>query len=214
MLIRSFRSFANKLSDRNRTKKYNFFMSFFKPAGETKILDVGASENEYQENANIIEKKYKYPENITVLGVEHFNEFSKRYPKVRIVEYGGGHFPFNDKEFDICWSNAVLEHVKPGEGRERFIKEIHRTAKAAFVTTPNRHFPFEVHTRLFLIHWFPKKIFDKILEKTSNGWATGDYMNLMTYRDIVKLLEKCGIKKYKIVKNRILLFIVDFVIIF
>ena len=205
---------ARKLSDYNRMRKFRFFMSYFKPDISKKIIDIGASGNEYQRNANIIEKNYPYQENVTALSIEDLKEFNQRYPKVRAVKYAGGGFPFHDKEFDLCWSNAVIEHVKHGEEREIFLKEIQRVSKAAFITTPNRFFPFEVHTKLFLIHWLPKKIFDRILAMTGSRWATGDYMNLMKLGEIKELLKKCGITNYKIVKNRILGFTVDFVIIF
>jgi len=205
---------ANKFSDYNRIRKYKTFIDYFKPKINTKIIDVGASEGEYQENANIIEKRYSYPENIIVLGIDNFKEFPKRYPKVKIVIYGGDVFPFKDKNFDICWCNAVIEHVGNTYKQEKFLKEICRVSKKAFITTPNRYFPFEVHSRIFLFHYLPKRVFDKLLIKLGKSWVTGDYMYLLRLKDIKKLLLKCNINKYKIIKNRILGFVVDFVIIF
>lgn len=150
---------ANKFSNYNRIRKYKIFIDYFKPKINTKILDVGASEKEYKENANIIGKRYSYPENITVLGIDRFEEFPERYPKVKIVIYNGDVFPFKDKEFDICWCNAVLEHVGNRDKQEKFLKEICRVAKEAFITIPNRYFPFEVHTKILLLHYLPKKAF-------------------------------------------------------
>ena len=107
----TFRKIANNISNNNRLRKYRFFINYFKPGAKSRILDVGASEKEYQRNANILEKQYPYPENITVLGTDEYKEFCRRYPKVKTVIYKGGSFPFKDKEFDICWCNAVIEHV-------------------------------------------------------------------------------------------------------
>lgn len=45
---------ALKLSDNNRLKKYNLFIDYLKPDNRTKVLDIGASEKEYQQYANII----------------------------------------------------------------------------------------------------------------------------------------------------------------
>jgi hypothetical protein len=50
--------------------------------------------------------------------------------------------------------------------------------------------------------------------KTGKSWAAGDYMHLLSLREIKEILDKCGIKKYRIIKNRILGLIADFVIIF
>ncbi len=207
-------NFAKKISNKNRCRKLELFLKTFEISTCCKILDVGASEKEHQEHANILEKKYPYPENITALGVEKYDLFCKRYPKVKAITYDGKNFPFEDKSFDICWCNAVIEHVGDRENQEYFLGEIKRVAKSAFVTTPNRFFPFEVHTKLPLLHFLPKRIFDEILILLNKSWATGDYMHLLSLGDIKKLLEKSGISEYKVIKNKILGFTVDFVIIF
>lgn len=205
---------AFRVSDYNRIRKYQFFMRCFKPGPQTSILDVGASEKEYQENANIIEKRYPYPDRITVLGVDEYMDFNRRYPGVRIVKYDGVKFPFADKEFDICWCNAVLEHVGPRDKQMLFLREIRRVSKTAFVTTPNRLFPFEIHTRFFLLHYLPKKYFDIILKKLGKGWAADNYMHLLAKRDVIRLLKDCGISEYRIFANRIMGLAVDYIIIF
>ena len=53
------------------------------------------------------------------------------------------------------FSNAVIEHVGGRAEQRRFVDESLRVAPRAFVTTPNRWFPVEVHTRLPLVHWLP-----------------------------------------------------------
>ena len=137
---------ANQISKFNRIRKFNFFMAEFKPRITDKVLDVGANDIEYFPNDNILEKLYKTPANITVLGLHPYHELSKHYPEINCVTYDGGIFPFEEKSFDICWCNAVLEHVGNFEKQVTFIKEIKRTAQKAFITTPNRFFPIEVHT--------------------------------------------------------------------
>lgn len=210
----SINKIANQFSNRNRLNKYNYFLDYFKPSHNTKILDAGASEREYQENANILEKLYPYPENITVLGIDEYCDFRKRYPRVKVVKYNEDRWPFCNKEFDICWSNATLEHVGNRQKQKEFLKEAFRVAKKVFITTPNRFFPFEVHTRVFLLHYLPKGLFDRILTKIGPSWAVGNYMHLLTLRDIKRLLADCHINEYKIIKNRIFGLTVDFVIIF
>lgn len=210
-----FKKIAYKFSDNNRLKKYNYFIEYFNPTANTKILDVGASEKEFQKNANIIEKLYPYPGNITVLGIDKFKEFEKKYPKVKTVVYKERDaFPFKDKEFDICWCNAVLEHVGNRSKQKEFLEELRRVAKSSFVTTPNKYFPVELHTRVPLLHYLPKWIFDIILKRVGKKWATGNYMHLLSLKDIKKLLRQCNIEDYRIKKNRIFGFVVDFVIIF
>lgn len=206
---------AKKFSNRNRQRKYQRFLNCFRLTAQTPILDIGASEKEYHESGNILEKRYPYPERITVLGVDEYKEFCERYPKVKVVRYDGqSKFPFQDKEFDICWSNAVLEHVGERARQIAFLKEIRRVANRAFITTPNRFFPFELHTRTFLLHYLPKKYFDKFLIRMGKKWATGSYMHLLSLSELREILREAGINNYKIKKNWFMGFVVDFVVIF
>ncbi|HBE81125.1 MAG TPA: SAM-dependent methyltransferase [Firmicutes bacterium] len=204
---------ANRISKFNRVRKFNFFMNELKPRTTDRILDVGATDIEYTYNDNILEKLYKLPVNITVLGVESYNEFREHYPEIKCVTYDGTIFPFKNKSFDICWCNAVLEHVGNFEKQLSFIKEIERSSQKAFITTPNRFFPIEVHTKIPLLHYLPRKVFNKILQFIGRDWAAGNYMFLLSLKDLIYLFEKAGIKKYKIYKNKILFFTMTYSIV-
>jgi ubiquinone/menaquinone biosynthesis C-methylase UbiE len=206
-------SLAYWLSGRNRRKKWKIFMKKIKPKADMSVLDIGYTDREYSRYDNFLEKNYPYTRKITALGVEEPLEFSDNYPEVRVVKYPGSRFPFSDKQFDIAWSNATIEHVGGFERQLEFLKEINRVAKKAFITTPNRNFPIEVHTRTPLLHFLPKDFFDKYLKFTGQEWAAGDYMNLLSLGDIKRLLKMAGIKKYKIIKNRLGFLTLDFVII-
>ena len=188
-------------------------MKEFRLKESLKVLDVGFSENEYWETDNYIEKHYPFPENLIAISIDTPNKIKIRYPKVKFMKYEGTLFPFEDKEFDICWSNAVIEHVGNYNAQLIFLKEIIRVSKNAFITTPNRYFPIEVHTRTPLLHYLPKIIFDRYLTIIGKQWATGSYMNLLSETMIRKLLNDAGVKNFKIYKNRLLCFTLDFVII-
>jgi hypothetical protein len=72
------------------------------------------------------------------------------------VRADGRELPFADGEFDLGFSNAVVEHVAGGrEGQRSFVHELCRVSRRVFVTTPNRWFPLEVHTLLPFVHWLP-----------------------------------------------------------
>jgi SAM-dependent methyltransferase len=175
---------------------------------------VGFSDAEYSRSDNYIEKHHAYPEKLTALGVETPNEFPLRYPRVRVVQYDGIHFPFKDKAFDVCWSNAVLEHVGDENTMVIFLKEIKRVARTVFLTTPNKYFPVEVHTRTPLLHFFPKPVFDSYLRRIGKGWAAGDYMHLLSLKPLRRLLEAAGMNGYRVIRDRFLGFVLDYVVIF
>lgn len=205
-------SLAYKISSFNRRRKYQIFQKELAPTSADKILDVGFSDQEYGPDDNFLEKNYPFPEKLTALGIDKAEFFLKRYPAVKAVHYDGRQMPFADKEFDIVWSNAVIEHVGSREDQLLFLSEIARVGKKAFITTPNRHFPIEVHTRLPFVHWLPKKVFDRLVRFVGKDWAAGNYMNLLSRREIVSLLESAGIKDYRLIKNRLGGLVLDFVI--
>jgi SAM-dependent methyltransferase len=63
--------------------------------------------------------------------------------------------PFCDGEFDLVYSNAVIEHVGQFEEQLAFLREHARVGKHWVFTTPNRLFPVESHTLTIARHMDP-----------------------------------------------------------
>lgn len=63
---------------------------------------------------------------------------------------------FKDKEFDIVFSNSVIEHVGDDFQQESMAREIMRVGKAYFVQTPNLFFPIESHSCMPLYQFMPE----------------------------------------------------------
>jgi len=206
-------SLADKISNFNRARKYNYFLEMLKPLPTDSLLDVGFNDVEHSEFDNYLEQFYPYQSQITALGIIGNDHFSKKYPKVKVVLYDGKIFPFADKSFDIGWSNAVIEHVGDRDAQLLFLKEMLRTCKRLYFTTPNRYFPIELHTRIPLLHWLPKPVFYSILKITSKKWAAGDYMNLLSICQIKSLLKRADVTNYVIKKNRFCGFVMDYCVI-
>ena len=203
---------ARRVSGWNRRRKWELFLERLRPDASTTILDVGFNPFEATATTNYLEKHYDHLENITALGVEDPGEFSTRYPEVRAVRYDGDAFPFPDQTFDICWSNTVIEHVGDRDAQLLFLKEARRVARHVYLTTPNRHFPIEVHSRVPFLHWLPKPMFDRFLRRIGKGWAAGDYMRLLTKRELNGLLREAGFSSVEIIPNRIAGLPIDFVV--
>lgn len=207
-------SITQTVSKFNRQRKWKTFCQQYEITPKTTILDVGVNEEEYSAIDNFLEKNYPYQQNITALSIDKPIKFSARYPQINAIQYDGTHFPFSDNTFDICWSNAVIEHVGDNAKQISFLKEIRRTSRSAFITTPNKYFPIEVHTRTPLLHLLPKSFFYKYLRLINKEWATGNYMNLLSINDIKRLMQAANITDYKIKKNKLFFFTLDFIITF
>ncbi|NLF30212.1 MAG: class I SAM-dependent methyltransferase [Planctomycetes bacterium] len=207
-------SLAVRVSGRNRARKWRLFLREFPPTPQAAVLDVGYAGQDYSPVENYIEKHYPYPHRLTALGVDDPAAFQRLHPQVRAVRYDGGRFPFDDGQFDVCWSNAVLEHVGGQERQVAFLREIARVARRAFITTPNRWFPIEVHTHVPLLHYLPKRLFDRLLVGLGKGWAAGDYMHLLDGGGLRRLLDRAGVGRYRIVRNRLWGWTLDFAVLF
>jgi hypothetical protein len=185
-------------------RKLDQLVRFLKPGPDDSILEVGIATREYSAVDNFLIKNYPYRSKITALGLGDCSEFRNTYPDVPFVGYDGTRFPFHDGHFDIAHANAVIEHVGPLKAQELFLKEIARVCQRGMITTPNRNFPVETHTRVPLLHWMGKERFDRFLRLIGKDWATGDYMHLLTDKGLRLLAGKAGLKNYVIVRNRAL----------
>jgi hypothetical protein len=128
---------------------------------------------------------------------------------IPLIRYGGHSFPLRDRAVDIVHANAVIEHVGDDQQQVDFVSEMVRVArKTVFLTTPNRFFPVETHTNIFLLHQIlPKQILDNYLRWIGKSFATGTYMNLLSIRDlrlILNTVSKHQNISYKIISNRFL----------
>jgi SAM-dependent methyltransferase len=123
------------------------------------------------ETLNFFEELYPWPEQVTALGLTAGERFRASFPQIRYVQGDALALPFEDGAFDVVFSNAVIEHVGRPEQQRRLVAEVLRVARRAFVTTPNRWFPIEVHTRLPLVHWLPDGVADRAYDLARKPWA-------------------------------------------
>jgi hypothetical protein len=157
---RMLRRVASRVSLRSRERKLRQFLDLLAPGPETTVVDVGVTDAPFGDGStdNFFEAMYPWPERITGVGHTELDRFAAAFPSVRAVRADGRELPFADGEFDLGFSNAVVEHVAGGrDGQRRFVHELCRVARRVYVTTPNRWFPLEVHTLRPFVHWLPEE---------------------------------------------------------
>ena len=175
---------AHRVSLMARTRVYETFMDRMRPSAATTILDIGASDYEVPE-ANLLEKLFPYPSNITCATVGDPSHIARLHPNVIVTPIEAGKaLPFPDNRFDISYSNAVLEHVGGLVGRQSFLREAFRVAKSLFVVIPNRWFPVEHHTAVPLLHYAPP-LFRALLSRSKAAhWADPAVLDFLGKRQL------------------------------
>jgi SAM-dependent methyltransferase len=173
--------FIQELVIKVRKQLFDHFCEEMRPQPDSTILDVGVTD-ETSPAANMLEQCYRYPQQIVCAGLSDGRVIQQSYPGVGYVQIRAGEkLPFADRQFDISYSNAVLEHVGGFARQRAFIAELCRVGKKTFLVVPNRWFPIEPHTVLPLLHYLPPTWFRRILRQTRyHEWATEETLNYVS----------------------------------
>ena len=107
------------------------------------------------------------------------------YPGAQFVQADATALPFADGEFDIAYSNSVIEHL-PRDAREAYAREVRRVASRWFVQTPNRAFPIEPHSLLPFVHWLPRPV-GRMLWRLGVSGDPYDDVSLLSARELRRL---------------------------
>jgi SAM-dependent methyltransferase len=128
------------------------FSKLFAIDAQTRVLDLGGGSF----NWTLVAVRPR----LTILNI---HEQSSKAEWADYVVGDGCQTAFADRSFDIVFSNSVIEHVGGEERQRQFAREIMRCGSAFFVQTPNKWFPFDLHTLLPFAHWLPQRFFRKLI---------------------------------------------------
>ena len=175
---------VDAVSLRSRRRKLDLLLRELRPTAATTVLDVGADEVGFGGHGgqsgcathNFFEEMYPWRERVTALGLHDGTGLRAHYPDIRYVQGDACALPFADCAFDIVFSNAVIEHVGDRERQRLFVGEALRVGRRVFLTTPNRWFPLEVHTRLPLVHWLPDPLAHRAYDLAGMAWAKENHL--------------------------------------
>ncbi len=186
------------LGNQFRQKRMIFFKEKIKNLPKPiRILDIGGNEHFWKNSTLASNPDYE----ITVLNLEKFNVTSTNI--ISIIGNAVDLSEFSDNEFDITFSNSVIEHLTTRENQVKMAKEVQRVGCNYYVQVPNKFFFIEPHYLLPIINLLPKNIQFFILTKTilSRGkkWDKEfarqyiDEILLPSYNDFKKLFPKSKI---------------------
>jgi hypothetical protein len=167
------------------------------------LLDVGTTPV-FDEYNNILLHSFKNRKNITSLSNLECSSLKKNFTKVKFIKGDARRMKFKDNKFDVVYSSATIEHVGSKLSQIKFIKECLRVSRRdVFITTPNRFYPIEFHTKLPLLHFFPPKIYRKILFFFGFSFFSKEKnLNLLSAQDLINICFFLKIKNYNIIRYK------------
>ena len=176
------------------SKRFEMFNILKKNINETKInslLDIGTTEENELKSSNFFVNKFAYIKEKKSISDQNIKDsiFSKILKKSITTDFQNEEI--EDFKSDLVISSATIEHVGSYENQLKMITNIAALSKRYFfITTPNRFFPIDFHTKLPLIHMFPKSLHRKILLVLGlKDFAKEENLNLLDKTTINKLIK-------------------------
>ena len=151
------------LNQKFRQKRFSFFKSLInKLSKPIRILDIGGTQN-YWERMNFAHENVE----ITLLNLNKEPVSSSFFKSV--IGDAADLREFKDQEFDVVFSNSVIEHLFTYENQKKMADEIRRVGKNYFVQTPNYYFPIEPHWLFPFFQFLPFQLKVKLTQKFDLG---------------------------------------------
>ncbi|MDX6370590.1 MAG: hypothetical protein QOG93_2092 [Gaiellaceae bacterium] len=166
---------AGPVSSRARRRRYRVFVEALGLRDDERVLDVGCGSAGLRalDDRHDVTGLDARPQPRYAGGQEHF------------VRGDALALPFADGEFDVAYSNSLIEHVEPAD-RARLAAEIRRVAGRFFVQTPNRWFPVEPHVLLPLFQFLPRALRRRLWRFGASGEEFQD-IALLDRRELARL---------------------------
>ncbi len=202
-----------KYSLYSRKKRAKIFHSHFNIGPDTTILDLGGG------TGNLIDSMIEHKHNVYIADFDKHDLALAKKKGFNIIELDeSGRIPIEKNQFDIIFSNSVLEHVTVDkkdvytitdnkefysaaiQRQKLFADEIRAKSDKYYVQTPYKFFILESHSWLpGLIVLLPRKLQIGLINFTNKFWVkqTIPDFNLLTYKEMQALFPDAKIIKEK-----------------
>jgi ubiquinone/menaquinone biosynthesis C-methylase UbiE len=148
-----------------RRARFGFFLSLLdRVDGHLEILDIGGT----QEFWNLMTDGDAGDVRVTLLNIEHQSVTSSQF--ISAVGDARSLPQYDNGQFDVVFSNSVIEHVGSYEDQARMAKEVMRVGKRYFVQTPNKRFPLEPHFLFPFFQYLPGAVRAQMVHRFDVGW--------------------------------------------
>ncbi|MBL8006293.1 MAG: class I SAM-dependent methyltransferase [Ignavibacteria bacterium] len=156
----------NSVSALQRKKRSGFFTEYCtglkKPL---KILDIGGSDYYWRCLGFTGDDNYK----IMIINTE--NQKTDDFTNITFLKRDARDLRFiSDGEYDLVFSNSMIEHLNSYDEQKKLAGEIRRTGKKYFIQTPDYYFPLEPHFLFPFFQFLSVEMKTKLIRKYSLGW--------------------------------------------
>lgn len=151
-----------------RAKRFQLFLDRVAPTRSDSLIDIGGAPNTWTAHPPIAAS-------IHVVDVRRhpFDPAEAPDHHITVDVADGRDLPFKDAQYDIAFSNSVIEHVGDWEDQQRFAAEMRRCATKLWCQTPARSCPIEPHYMAPFIHWMPRSWQRRLIRRlTPWGWLS------------------------------------------
>ena len=182
--------YRRTLGKKFRQKRFKIFLDKIKLInGPIRILDIGGKFNFWEDMG--IKKLFDINEQISITLINLNKENIKHDSFTSIIGNATDLKQFNDNEFDIVFSNSVIEHLFNYEEQRKMANESMRVATNYFIQTPNKYFLIEPHYFFPLFQFMPYGLKKFFMMKTK--FVLGkfhDKKSVQRAHDEIRLLSK------------------------
>lgn len=153
------------LAARLRRRRFALFEELLsRVRGSIRILDVGGTPGFWR-----VMGFERAAESVTLLNLQQ--PPPEGAGAFRSVVGDARHMPeFRDQEFDVVFSNSVIEHVGTFADQQAMASEVRRVGRRYFVQTPNKYFPMEPHFLVPGFQFLPLPLRAGWLARRRVGW--------------------------------------------
>lgn len=190
----------SSIARRLRARRFEHFLSLL-PDKPLSILDVGGTVD-FWKAREVSQRNFR----ISVLNLTP----TRFLGEIRCIQGDARDMScFQNDEFDVVFSNSVIEHVGDFSDQKKMADEIQRVGRAYYVQTPNYYFPIEPHFLFPGFQFLPKTLQKRLVKNFSLGCSERaqtdeeaellvNSVRLMTLDDLCQLFPQASTWKERI----------------
>jgi hypothetical protein len=193
-----YRLFFEHVNGHFRRRRMRRFYALVAPEPSASVLDIGGTSQTWTTESD---GEGSFP--VTLVNIRRYDAVEGE--RFTMSQGDATQLPFEDKTFDVAFSNSVIEHVGPWEKQQAFAREARRVARRLWIQTPARSFPIEAHLLAPYIQYLPKKAQHTLAWLTPRGLMSPevvheiiDEVRLLTYKELQQLFPDCQILRERL----------------